>query len=141
MTPQQKFLVQQTWEQVAPIADQAAEMFYDRLFELDPSLRELFAETDMAAQRGMLMNMLGTAVRGLDDIERLIPAVEELGRRHVGYGVADAHYDTVREALFWTLGQGLGEAWTLHAADAWGVVYGTVADIMRNAAAEVSVAA
>ncbi len=76
-------------------------MFYGRLFALDPTLRQLFASTDMKAQGKMLMQMLAVAVKGLDNLDQLVPAVERLGRRHVRYGVKDAHYDTVGAALLW----------------------------------------
>ena len=82
MTPEQKRLVQTTWEMVVPLADQAAILFYDRLFTLDPELRPLFARGDMAEQRKKLMQMITVAVRGLDRIGELMPAVEALGRRH-----------------------------------------------------------
>lgn len=134
MTPEQKAIVQESWVQVAPIADQAAELFYGRLFEIDPSARALFKDTDMATQRGRLMEMLGAAVRSLDHLETLLPAVEDLGRRHVGYGVADRHYDSVGAALLWTLEQGLGAAWTNETADTWGTAYAVLSGVMRSAA-------
>lgn len=142
MTPEQKAIVRQTWEQVVPIADQAAELFYGRLFEIDPSVRALFRSVDMAAQGRKLTDMLNTAVSSLDNLETLLPAVEALGRRHVAYGVADAHYESVGAALLWTLEQGLGPAWTEKAADAWAAAYAVLSGVMRSAAqAEASTAA
>ena len=111
MTPAQKDLVQNTWTLVVPIADTATAMFYERLFEIDPGSRALFENTDMADQRLKLLQVLSVAVAGLDDLDRLIPIVEDLGRRHATYGVRDAHYDSVGTALLWTLQQGLGAAW------------------------------
>src|SRR4051812_7662124 len=105
-------LVQRTWNMVLLIADQAAVLFYDRLFELDPSLRGMFRSTDMGEQRKKLMQMITVAVKGLDHLDQIVPAVQALGRRHGGYGVTDAHYDTVAAALLWTLEQGLGAEWT-----------------------------
>src|SRR3712207_225737 len=102
ITPRQKLLVQQTFADVAPIADVAARLFYARLFELDPSLEALFGG-DMEEQGRKLMQMLTVAVRGLDHLDELVPAVRALGRRHVGYGVRDEHYATVGAALLWTL--------------------------------------
>ena len=133
MIPKQKMLIQKTWAQVVPIADQAAAIFYQRLFEIDPSTRPLFDTTDMAQQRKKLLQVLGVAVSSLDNLGALSKTVEDLGRRHAGYGVKDSHYDSVGVALMWTLEQGLGSAWTPEAAAAWKEVYGTLSSIMRNA--------
>jgi len=127
-------LVQESWEQVLPIADTAAQLFYQRLFELDPSLRRLFTQTDMAEQRKKLMQMITVAVRGLSRLEDLVPAVEALGNRHAGYGVTDEHYDTVATALLWTLEQGLGEGFTPDVRDAWIETYTILATVMQNGA-------
>lgn len=137
MTPQQKRLVQETWAHVVPIADQAATLFYDRLFKLDPSLKALFTHADMPAQRAKLTAVLNEAVSGLDRLDTILPAVEALGRRHVAYGVTDQHYVTVGAALLWTLEQGLGEIWSREAEEAWTAVYGAVSGAMRGAAAAV----
>ncbi len=128
-------LVQQTWKQVDPIRDQAAALFYGRLFELDPSLRPLF-KGDMAEQGRKLMNMLATAAMGLDRLDSIVGEVQALGRRHVAYGVQDAHYDTVGAALLWTLEQGLGDAFTPQVKAAWAEAYTLLADTMKQAAAE-----
>ena len=133
MLPQQKMLIQKTWSQVVPIADQAAAIFYQRLFEIDPSTRPLFNTTDMAQQRKKLLQILGVAVSSLDNLGALSKTVEDLGRRHAGYGVKDTHYDSVGVALLWTLEQGLGDAWTPEAAAAWKEVYGILSSIMRQA--------
>ena len=141
MTPAQKALVQSTWQQVVPIADTAAQLFYNRLFEIDPGTRALFRSADMVRQRQMLMQVIGTAVASLDALDRLIPTVEELGRRHARYGVQDAHYDSVGAALLWTLEQGLGAAWSPQVAAAWTEVYGVLAGVMRRAQREAAVKA
>jgi hemoglobin-like flavoprotein len=133
MTPEQIFLVQRSWKQVLPIADTAAEMFYTKLFSLDPSAKPLF-KGDMKAQGRKLMAMIGTAVSGLTQLQTIVPAVQELGRRHVKYGVKDSHYDTVGGALLWTLEQGLGEAFTPDVKAAWTAVYGVLAATMKDAA-------
>jgi len=122
------------------MAEAAADMFYRRLFEIDPATRKLFRATEMVAQRKKLVQMLNFAVNGLDRLDVLTSKVEDLGRRHAGYGVTDAHYDSVGAALLWTLEQGLGRAWTPAVASAWTEVYGMLSDIMRNAAARVNVA-
>jgi hemoglobin-like flavoprotein len=137
MTPTEKSLVQQTFAQVVPIADQAAALFYGRLFELDPSLRPLF-KGDMAAQGKKLMQMIGYAVGKLDALDELVPEVEALGRRHVGYGVKAGDYTTVAVALLWTLEQGLGPAFTPEVKAAWVTVYGVLAATMQAGAKSVA---
>ena len=134
MHESQVTLVQESWEQVLPIADTAAQLFYQRLFELDPSLRQLFTQTDMEEQRKKLMQMITVAVRGLARLDELAPAVEALGNRHAGYGVTDAHYDTVATALLWTLEQGLGEGFTPEVRDAWIETYTILATVMQSGA-------
>jgi hemoglobin-like flavoprotein len=134
MNPQHKYLVQSSFEKVALIADTAAALFYGRLFELDPSLRPMFT-TDLKEQGKKLMNMLTLAVRGLDKLDQLVPAVQALGRRHAGYGVRAEHYNTVGAALIWTLEKGLGEAFTPEVEEAWIAVYTLLAETMQDAAA------
>ena len=135
MSPEQIASVQSSWDKVKPISDQAAALFYERLFELDPGVRPLF-KGDMQAQGQKLMTMLNTAVVGLDRLDAIVPAVADLGRRHVDYGVTAEHYDTVGAALLWTLEQGLGDAFTEEVKSAWTVAYTTLADVMKAAAAE-----
>lgn len=131
-------LVQATWEMVLPIADTAAQLFYGRLFELDPSLRRMFAHTDMAEQRKKLMQIITVAVRCLDHIEELLPAIEAMGRRHSGYGVTDAHYDTVAAALLWTLEKGLGAWFTPKVRSAWTETYTVLAAVMQRGARQLA---
>ncbi|HZI31321.1 MAG TPA: globin family protein [Candidatus Binatia bacterium] len=133
MTPRQVELVQTTWEKCMPIADQAAALFYGKLFELDPELKPLF-KTDIKEQGKKLMVMITAAVRGLSDLGKLVPVVEDLGRRHVGYGVKDDHYATVGTALLWTLEQGLGDAFTAEVKEAWATTYGILSSTMQKAA-------
>ena len=137
MTPEQTVLVKESWAKVLPIADKAAELFYRRLFEIDPALRPLF-NGNMKEQGAKLMKMINTAVNGLDRLEAIVPAVQVLGQRHVEYGVKDKDYDTVGSALLWTLEKGLGDAFTPEVEDAWASVYGLLADTMKAAAAEVA---
>ena len=131
--PEQINLVQLSFEKVAPIAEAAAEMFYLHLFELDPTTKNMF-KSNMKEQGEQLMAMIATAVTGLNDLDTLVPAVQALGVRHVGYGVVGKHYDTVGEALLWTLEQGLGEDFTPEVKDAWVVVYTLLANTMKDAA-------
>ena len=132
----QKALVQTSFAQVRPIADAAAALFYSRLFELDPTLRPLF-KGDMGEQGRKLMEMIDLAVKGLDRPEALLPALAALGRRHAGYGVNESDYETVGEALLWTLEQGLGPSFTPDVREAWAALYRLVADTMRGAAVAV----
>jgi hemoglobin-like flavoprotein len=133
MNANQIALVQKSWELVLPIADQAAQLFYQRLFELDPSLWSLFAD-DMTEQRQKLMQMITVAVRSLDRLADIVPSVEALGARHVSYGVKDEHYATVGNALIWTLGQGLGAAFTPETQAAWIEVYTQLSSAMKQGA-------
>lgn len=136
MTLQDKERVKQTWIRVIPIADKAAELFYGRLFELDPAVKPMF-KSDIKAQGAKLMKTIGLAVSALDDLEPLVPTLKEIGARHAGYGVKEGDYDTVATALLWALEQGLGEAFTDEVKNAWAEVYTTVADVMKSGAAEV----
>ena len=133
LTERQKALVQNTFASIAGIADDAAVLFYQRLFELDPSLQHLFRH-DMAEQRKKLIQMLTAAVKGLDRLDQLVPVVEDLGRRHAGYGVEERHYETVGDALLWTLSMGLGRDFTPEVEAAWVAVYELLASTMKHAA-------
>ena len=135
LTMTQIELVQKTFAVVAPIADDAAALFYRRLFEIDPRLEPMF-KGNMAEQRRKLMVMLSAAVKGLPRLDRLVPVLEDLGRRHVHYGVKDRHYETVGEALLWTLEKGLGPEFTPEVREAWTSVYGIVASTMKAGAAQ-----
>jgi hemoglobin-like flavoprotein len=131
MTNEQIKLVQDSFRQVAPIAETAAQLFYARLFELDPDLELLF-KGNLSEQGRKLMQMLGLAVNGLNRMDQLLPVVQSLGTRHVGYGVRDKDYDTVGQALLWTLGKGLGEAFTPDVEAAWSSVYAALASAMQS---------
>jgi hemoglobin-like flavoprotein len=133
MTDDQKTIVRNTFAKVSTNAPAVAALFYQRLFELDPGLRALF-KGDMAAQGRKLIAMIGTAVSNLHQIDAIMPAVQELGQRHVGYGVKDPDYETVGTALLWTLEQGLGDGFTAPVREAWAVCYGTLAGAMKDAA-------
>jgi len=137
LNPHQIQLVQDSYAKVGPIADQAARLFYDRLFEIAPEVRPMF-KGDMEEQGRKLMAMIGTAVRGLGNLGELVPVVQNLGRRHATYGVADDHYEVVAEALLWTLEKGLGESFTGDVKEAWTSAYVLLADTMRQAARNVA---
>ena len=125
--------VQDSFELVKPRADGVATLFYARLFELDPSLQSLFP-ADMTDQRNKLMKTLTVAVAGLNDLDALVPVLQTLGRNHCNYDVKESMYATVGEALLWTLGKGLGDAFTPDVKDAWTAVYGIISKTMCDAA-------
>ena len=127
-------LVQESFERVVPIADVAATLFYGRLFDLDPALESLF-KGDMAEQGRKLMQMIGVAVRSLDRLEQVLPAVRALGARHAGYGVREKDYETVGRALIWTLKKGLGDDFTPETEAAWAETYAALAGVMKEAQA------
>jgi hemoglobin-like flavoprotein len=133
MTPKQVDLVQRSWRAVAPVGDTAAELFYGKLFSLDPNLRGLF-RNDLRDQGRSLTAMISVAVHGLARPERILYAVQQLGRRHAAYGVQPAHYETVALALLWMLEQVLGEAYTPEVREAWTETYNLLAKAMRDAA-------
>jgi hemoglobin-like flavoprotein len=137
MKPESISLVQESWKQVVPIADQAAALFYEELFTLDPSLKRLF-KSDIKAQGRKLTSMINTAVVNLAKLETILPAVQDLGRRHVGYGVEAAHYGTVGTALIATLEKGLGGGFTPEVRAAWVEAYTVLATVMQDAAAGVA---
>ncbi len=133
MTPRETTLVRDSFAKVAPIADQAAALFYARLFELDPALRALF-QGDMADQGRKLMAAISLCVAGLDRPDGLLPTVRTLGLRHSGYQVRDEHYETVGAALLWTLEKGLGADFTAETRTAWAKVYWLLAETMKTGA-------
>ena len=139
MSPEQKALVKETWLKVAPMAESATRLFYDRLFEIDATTRPLFQTTNLAEQRRKLIQALTAVVQGLDHLEALVPTIEDLGRRHAQFGVTDSHYDAVGAALLWTLEQGLGSGWTPEVKVAWSGAYALLADVMRATAGEPAV--
>ena len=135
MNADQIEIVQKTFEKVCSISETAAELFYKRLFELNPSFKSLF-KGDMKKQGRMLMQMLDFAVKGIDDPDTILPTIQDLGKRHVGYGVKEEYYTTVGEALLWTLEQGLGADFTPEAKEAWTEAYKLLSGVMINAARE-----
>ena len=133
MNSTQVQLVQESFAKVVPISETAAVLFYDRLFEVAPSVKAMFPE-DMSGQRKKLMMMLAAVVNGLGNLESILPAASALAKRHVDYGAKPEHYPVVGGALLWTLEKGLGEAWTPDVADAWTAAYGTLSGYMISEA-------
>lgn len=133
MTPEQIHLVKSSFQKVLPISETAADLFYTKLFELDPSLRPLF-KGDIKVQGRKLMDMLDVLVQGLDKLQTILGAVQKLGESHVAYGAQNKHYETVGTALLWTLEQGLGKDFTAETKQAWVETYKLVAGAMQDAA-------
>jgi hemoglobin-like flavoprotein len=133
VNPTQINLVQESFAKVAPISEQAAIIFYDRLFEVAPAVKAMFP-ADMKEQRKKLMATLAVVVSGLSNLESVLPAASALAKRHVSYGAKPEHYPVVGGALLWTLEKGLGEAWTPDVADAWTAAYGTLSGYMISEA-------
>lgn len=140
MSPSEVQLVKASFLKVVPIADQAAALFYARLFELDPGLRLLF-RGDMQEQGRKLMSMVATAVASLERLEAIVPAVRALGMRHTAYGVTEEHYATVGAALLWTLEKGLGPEFSPAVREAWTSTYSLLANTMIEAQREAALAA
>jgi hemoglobin-like flavoprotein len=133
MNPSQIKLVQESFAKVAPIADQAAVMFYDRLFAIAPQVKAMFP-ADMTEQRKKLMATLSVVVNGLGDLETILPAASALATRHVSYGAKAEHYPVVGSVLLWTLEKGIGDNWTPEVADAWTAAYETLSGFMISEA-------
>ena len=134
MTPDQITLVQRSFRQIEAIQERAAGLFYDRLWQVDPSTAPLFSKSDMALQGHKLMAAIALVVNGLNRPEAVIPVAQDMARRHVAYGVTRAHYASVGAALLWTLGQGLGEGFTPEVEGAWTAAYELLSAIMIEAA-------
>ncbi|MDO6589270.1 hemin receptor [Loktanella sp. D2R18] len=133
MNESQITLVQDSFAKVAPIKDAAAEIFYNRLFEVAPQVRPMFKD-DVTEQGAKLMATLGVVVNGLRDLNKIVPVAEALAVKHIDYGVKAEHYDTVGASLLYTLKAGLGDDFTAEVEDAWATAYTTLAGVMINAA-------
>ena len=136
MTPDQIELVRDSFRRVLPIKADAAALFYGRLFQIAPDVRPMFTG-DLSAQGAKLMGAIAFVVAGLDRLELIIPDVQAMARRHVGYGVQERHYAVVGEALIWTLEQAFGRAFTAQLRAAWLEAYGILAEAMIAAARQV----
>lgn len=133
LTDSQIEMVQESFAKVVPIADTAASIFYGRLFEIAPQVKPMFGNADMSEQGKKLMTTIGIAVKGLTDLEKIVPTVQRLGVAHIEYGVKKEHFPIVGEALLYTLEQGLGEDWSAELSEAWATTYQVLADTMIDA--------
>ena len=137
MTPEQISLVQESFRNIAPIKEAAGSLFYERLFTLNPALKKLFRR-DMGDQSRELLNMIGQVVDGLNNPDEVLPVAQRLGARHSGYGVQPEHYDTVGEALLWTLALILGDEFDDKTRQAWTEAYGLLSAAMQETPSNVS---
>jgi hemoglobin-like flavoprotein len=135
LTPEQKLLVRSSFEVLAPDAEILTARFYGRLFELDPSLRSMFT-ISIRQQGHKFIEMLRCVMQSIDQLDEVVAVVWQSGKRHGGYGVQEAHYDTVRQALLWAIAQQLKERYTPAVEAAWKEVYNVMAATMKQAAAE-----
>lgn len=133
LTSEQITLIEDSFAEVAPIKEKAAELFYARLFETAPEVRPLF-KSDLTEQEAKLMATLDIVVTGLRNLDAVVPVAQKLAQRHLGYGVAPEHYTPVGAALLWTLGMGLGDKFTPEVEEAWAAAYGLLSGVMIDAA-------
>jgi len=139
MTLEHKRLVKETYVRLQPLLDLLGDLFYSRLFEIDPKLRHLFPP-DISTRGEKVIVAIGTALSNLDRGDRLVASMEELGAEHAGFGVKPADYDTMAQALYWTLRMGLGDGFTAEVREAWAEVYGALATAMKRGASRQMVA-
>jgi hemoglobin-like flavoprotein len=133
LTPQQVVLVQSTFRTIQPMTATAAELFYKRLFEIEPATATLF-KGDMNQQGRRFMQVLAAAVGSLSSMSTLVPIVQRLGLRHAACGVRAEHYDSVQQALLWTLALILQDDYTDDVRSAWATAYAMLAGVMKEAA-------
>ena len=134
ISPEERMLVQDSFNKVMANSDNAADLFYGYLFEIAPELEPLFANANMGEQGSKLMNMIAAVVGSLNDFHRVLPALKEMGERHVGYGVKKEHYPLLGESLLWTLEQSLGDEFSPAAKEAWANVYNIIVDVATQEA-------
>jgi NAD(P)H-flavin reductase/hemoglobin-like flavoprotein len=118
---------------VSKSGDEVPRYFYSYLFLIAPEVRPMFP-VSMGTQRDRLWAALGQIVSDVDDPDRLVPFVEQLGRDHRRFQVVTQHYEAVGQALLGTLGYFLGEAWTPELQSGWTEAYTLVATTMIKAA-------
>jgi nitric oxide dioxygenase len=131
MTARQIYLVQHSWQQIKPVAQQAGMIFYEKLFAAEPQMKHLFKQ-DMHSQANKLVTMLGYVVAKLNRLEDILAEIKALGKRHQHYGAEPAHYQLVGDCLIATLRAGLGDKWNDELQDAWVTAFGILQAAMLN---------
>lgn len=130
-----------SFDQIAPRGDELMDVFYARLFSVAPSVKPLFAGTDLKRQKAMLLAALVLLRRSLRDLDSVTPALRELGARHVRYGALPEHYPVVGEVLIFSMAQVAGDAWTADYEAAWTEAFTLVAGAMLDGAQSARAAA
>ena len=130
-------IVQQSWTKIIPIRDDAAALFYTRLFELDPSLRSRF-KGDVTEQTRTWGTMVSIAVANLERPFILLPTLYSLGAQQEKNGIQAHHYDIAGIALLDTLQCVLGEAFTPEIRAAWANGYRAITNVLKTAGADFS---
>ena len=133
LTPRQVEVLQSSFRILQPVGTTVGELFYQRLFELDPTLVPLF-KRDRKEQGRKFMQVLAVAVGGMPNLATLRPVIQQLGVRHAIYGVKPEHYEQVRAALLWAVARVLQDAYTEEVREAWASAYATLAGVMKEAA-------
>lgn len=139
MNREQVEVVKSTWAVLTPVRDLFVATLYRRLFELDAELARLFPP-DLTEQKVKLTSTLDRLIDGLDHFEDLVPVLEDLGRRHVGYHVEEPHYRKLGSALLYALEKSLGNAWDPEVQGAWTALYSLLSQVMINGARKAHVA-
>lgn len=131
MTPTQISVVQASWQKVDEKNHEVAEMFYQRLFELAPDLRQ-FYQADLQEYGTRLMRNLGNAVESLARLDSVLPMLQEFGQQRFERGIKDGHETAVRNAMLWALEQRLAEAFTQDVRTAWNETYSLLTGIIQR---------
>lgn len=134
LTPEHIAEIRRSWMVLSRVPDALTELFYERLFRIAPEVKPLFAGTDLPEQGKKLAAAVGLVVRHVENLSPVVPALQDLGRRHTGYGVQDAHYDAVGQALIHAIATRLGPEFTTATEDAWVAAYTAVATTMQAGA-------
>jgi hemoglobin-like flavoprotein len=130
-------ILETSFDLVAPRADELMDIFYARLFAAAPAVEPLFAGTDLARQKSMLLSTLVLLRKSLRNLDAIVPALNRLGARHVGYGARPEHYPVVGEVLIASMAEVAGDAWRPQYERAWAAAFELVAGLMLDGAATV----
>jgi hemoglobin-like flavoprotein len=128
-------ILEQSFDLVAPCGDALVERFYQRVFDVNPELQELFASTDMATQKRILLSTLVLLRKSLRDLGAIVPALQSLGVKHAGFGVRPEDYAAIGVALLGTMAELGGAEWRPEYSAAWAEAYGVVQATMLSGAA------
>ena len=133
ITDKQRQLVTLSFARLVPISTEAAAMFYNRLWEIAPETRAMFDSVDISQQGMKIMQTLGVTVRALHDLDTISPILQDLGKRHISYGVTREQYELVKSALLWMIEQTLKKDFTPETRAAWIAAYDLITSIVTSA--------